>query len=149
MSKTSLFNPATRNCFRRNLDACWHDTVTCTSESSLSKILSDIIAASYQFLLTNDSTNLLQALKIAKISTRKFQNKLISCDDPIDLPNSTISLRLSIKFSDDKKKIIVKCFIQNGKQPLSSINTESKNVKKEYMHIYNSIIKLKEDYEQL
>lgn len=149
MIKTSLTNHASTLIYRKQLDACWHDKVTCTTKSTSKQIQSDVIAASYAFLTTYDSKNLLQALKIAKISKFKFEHDIISCDEFIEVPDVKASLRLLIKFSEGKKRIRVKCFIQKKSKSLYSITRDSISVNEELQELYKSMIKLEDDYEEL
>ncbi|MCR5146035.1 MAG: hypothetical protein K6B70_01625 [Clostridia bacterium] len=149
MIKTSLTNPAISTYYRKQVDACWYDKVTCTTSSTSKQIQSDVIAASYEFLTTLNSTNLLQALKIAKSTNLKFEHNIISCDEFIEAPDSKASLRLLIKFSDDKEKIAVKCFIRRKSKPSHSLTRDSNPLKSGIPNLHKAIIKLEDDYFQL
>lgn len=149
MVKTSLSNHASNILYRKPVNACWHDKVTCTTESTVKQIQSDVVAASYEFLMTYDSTNLLQALKIAKSTSLKFEHGIISCDEFTEVSYTKALLRLFIKFSDDKKKIKVKCFIQRESKPVCSITTSSASVPEKLRELHKAIIKLEDDYDNL
>lgn len=151
MVKTSISNHAISSYYRKQVNACWHDKVTCTVNSTSKQIQSDVIAAAYDFLTTDeyDSTNLLQALKIAKNSKHRFEHDIISCDEFIEALHPKALLRLLIKFSPTKEKIKVKCFIQRKSKPLYSLTRDSMFADDNFRKLQRAIIELENDYDEL
>lgn len=149
MIKTSLVNYATRNVYRKTIDACWHEKITCTPKSTSKKIQSDVTASTYEFLLTSDTTNLLQALKVAKSTNLKFTKNTISGDEFTEVPELNASLRILIKFSDDKKNITVKCYIKQPKKKQYSITRENIPHNAIFLPLYDKILEIEDDYSKL
>ena len=123
--------------------------ITCTVNSTSTEIQSAVIAASYDFLLTNEKDKLLAVLEIAKKSKFTFPKGRISCDDFVKLPHSSIAFRLLIKFLWDKKKIEIKCFVKDGIIELGSITNIYSRLCKKFHNLYESIIEIEEEYERL
>ena len=112
MAKSSLSNHATRTLYRKSVDANWHEGITSTEASPILHIQSDVIASTYDFLLTEDTTNLIQALKNIKKSKRGILKNYIAADEFTYVPKYDLNLKISIAFFENKTSIEIKLFVK-------------------------------------
>lgn len=146
MAKSSLCNHATRTLYRNPVDAKWHDGITSTESSPILHIQSDVIASTYDFLLTEDTTNLVQALKNIKKSKRGILKNYIAADEFTYVPKYDLNLRISIAFFDNKKSIEIKLFVQLKNGISRSLKRVPIKIKSELANMRKTLSKLEEDY---
>jgi hypothetical protein len=148
-SRTSLTNRATRILYKNAVDAKWYDGPTCTETSPFLHICSDIITSTYDFLLEDDSTNLLQALKALKHSKHVVPDRSISADEYTFVPMYKMKFKISIALSDDKKEIKTKLYIKDSNGKTKHLSKLSILDRTKLTGLRKRLIKLEEDYKTL
>lgn len=105
----------------------WHD-IAATSESSSCYIISDIITASYEYITTRSTKNLLVALKNAKKSKLKFKG-CYSGDEYTYDEQLQVYLKFFFYFNENKSLEIrcrAKDKLKNSKIYIISTSTRKK-----------------------
>ena len=135
MNRTSLTNHATRNSFRKTINANWHNGTTSTSQSTIFHIHSDIVTSTYDFLLDGETANLLQALKNAKYSKHKGLKRIITADEYTEVTPFCYKLKIGVKLSDDKQNVKLNLYVLDayGKGRLISGMSDLTKIRLKYI----------------
>lgn len=149
MFKTSLNNYATRKLYEKEVDANWYDKPTSTEASSFLHISSDIITSTYEFLLENDNTNLLKALKIIKHSPHIIFGGRITGDEYTYVPEYDLQFKMSIGFSKDKTDIEIKLYIKNTIDKKVSLRNMPCTERNKLNKLLDSIKEIEKNYKSL
>lgn len=149
MAKTSLANRATRALYRKGIDANWHSGTVSTVNSTVFQIRSDLITATYDFLLYGETANLVQALSIAKHSKHKVLSRLLTADEFTEVTRFKFLLKVGMKFTDDKEHVEFILYVKDSFGKARQVNTLSKLTQERLKQYTNALKKIEEIYETL
>lgn len=149
MIRTSLTSHATRNCFRKTIDASWHNGTTSTAQSTIFRICSDIVTSTYDFLLEGDTANLIQALKNAKYSKHKSQNRVLTADEYTEVTPFKYRVRIGVKISEDKNSVQFVLYVKDSFGKGRSVATTSKQTQARLAQFTNKLHELEVIYKTL
>ena len=127
---------------------CWRELVS-TPNSDYNLIVSDIVASTYDYIMTGSLENLLLSLRNAKLSHLKF-NTCISGDEYTFSESLQVHIKLLIHFDYEKKSIQVCCKIKDEtslrEKKWQIVTSAPRKCPYRFRTIYNDLKTLEDSY---